>query len=164
MCISPHLRSLENRHAPERRLGEEIRRLAVAGVVELGHLQLYAIVLGSDQDLEGSEVRGVRPQLQSHCLHIKGKGYVENGDDGITTTTVGTYTGLSGRYSEPEPRTLNSHSSSPTVCMMCTSRFGVREGIYAGQERKRDKERARGREGQDRDTAVQSHEKLNHIC
>lgn len=96
MCISPHLRSLENRHASERRLGEEIRRLAVAGVVELGHLQLYAIVLGSDQDLEGSEVRGVRPQLQSHRLHIKGNICVENGDEGITTTTVGTYTGLHG--------------------------------------------------------------------
>ncbi len=59
----PYLRSFENRDASERRLGKEFRRLAVARVVELRYFQLHTVVFRSDEDLEGAEVRGVRPQL-----------------------------------------------------------------------------------------------------
>lgn len=58
-----HLRRLKDGHTSKRRLGEEFRRLAVAGVVELGNLELDTVVFGSDKDLEGTEVGRVRPEL-----------------------------------------------------------------------------------------------------
>lgn len=58
-----HLGSLKDRYTSKRRLGEELRRLAVGGMVELRNLDLHPVVLRSDQRLERTEVGRVRPEL-----------------------------------------------------------------------------------------------------
>lgn len=58
-----HLWCLEDWDTPKWRLGQEFRRLAVAGMVKLSNFDFDAIVFRSNEDLERAEVRWVRPKL-----------------------------------------------------------------------------------------------------
>ena len=60
------LRSVKHGHSGQRRLLQESRSQVVSAHGELGDIDLNVVVLGSDQDLESSEVSGVGIQGVGH--------------------------------------------------------------------------------------------------